>query len=124
MNPSCKFLIWSFLGCLLAAGAQAQETEQGEAVFCDTQAQAEQLVAYYESGSITEALEQVNLAAPHACAPLRAAFIRGEQVKAVRIKQGTVHLFEVLVVGVWRGQWGKADPTVQNIAILEKEEGA
>ena len=96
MNPSCKFLIWSFLGCLLAAGAQAQETEQGEAVFCDTQAQAEQLVAYYESGSITEALEQVNLAAPHACAPLRAAFIRGEQVKAVRIKQGTVLLFEVL----------------------------
>jgi hypothetical protein len=58
----CKLLFWSFLCCLLATRAQAQETEQGEAVFCDTQAQLEQFAAYYESGSIPDALEQVNLA--------------------------------------------------------------
>ena len=103
----------------------AKETEQGEAVFCDTQAQVEQFAAaYYDSGSIPDAVKQANLAAPHACAPLRAAFIRGEQVKAITIKQGTVHLYEVLVVGVWRGQWGKVAPTIQYIAVLDKEERA
>jgi hypothetical protein len=79
---------------------------------------------YYESGLLPEALEQVNLTAPYACAPLRAAFIRSEQVKAIKIKRGTVYLYEVLVFGVWRGQWGKVTPAIQYTAILDKEEGA
>lgn len=123
-NVLCKLLICSFLCCLLATRVHAQEAEQGEAVFCDTQTQIEQFTAYYEIHPISEALEQVNRAGPHACAPLRAAFIRGEEVKAVRINRGTVHLYEVLVVGVWRGQWGKVDPTIQYIAVLDKEEVA
>jgi hypothetical protein len=121
-NVPCKLLICSFLCCLLATRGHAQEAEQGEAVFCDTQAQIEQFAAYYEIHPISEALEQVNHAAPHSCVPLLAAFIRGEQVKAVRINQGTVHLYEVLVVGVWREQWGKVDPTIQYIAVLDREE--
>jgi len=31
MNFLCKFLIWSFLCCLLATRVQAQETERGNA---------------------------------------------------------------------------------------------
>jgi hypothetical protein len=111
-------------GNRVATRVQPQQTEQGEAVFCDTQVQIEQFAAYSESRPISEALEQVNRAAPNACAPLLAAFIRGEQVKAVRINQGTVHLYEVLVVGVWIGQWGKVDPKIQYIAVLDNEEDA
>ena len=121
MNFLRKLLIWSFLCCLLGTRVQAQETEQREVVFRDTLAQVEQLAAYYGSGSLSDALEQINLNAPFACAPLRAAFIRGQQIKAIRIKQGTLHLYEVLVVGVWRRQWGKVTPTIQYIAILDKE---
>jgi hypothetical protein len=124
MNFPCKLLICGFLWCLLAAGVQAQEAEQGEAVFCDTQVQIEQFAAYSEIDPISEALEEVNHAAPHACEPLIATFVRGEQVKAVRIKHGTLHLYEVLIVGVWRGQWGKVDPTIQYIAVFDKEEDA
>jgi hypothetical protein len=54
MNALCKPLIWSFLCGLLATRVQGQETEQGEAVFCDTKAQVEQFAAYYENGSIPD----------------------------------------------------------------------
>lgn len=124
MNSICKLFLWSFVCCVITTRLQAQETEQAEGVFCDTQAQVEQFAGYYESRSVSEALEQVNLATPHACGPLLAAFVRGEQVKSFRIKHGTVHLFEVLVVGVWRGQWSKVDPAIQYIAIIDKEEVA
>jgi hypothetical protein len=123
-NVPCKLLICGFLCCLLATRVHAQEAEQGETVFCDTQAQIEQFAAYYEIHPISEALEQVNHGGPRACAPLLAAFIRGEQLKAVRINRGTVHLYEVLVVGVWKGQWGQVNPTIQYIAVLDKEEVA
>jgi hypothetical protein len=124
MNFPCKLLIYGVLCCLLATRVQAQQAEQSEAVFCDTEVQIEQFAAYSDIHPISEALEEVNRASPHACAPMVAAFIRGEQVKAVRIKQGTAHLYEVLVVGVWSGQWGKVDPTIQYIAVLDKEEDA
>jgi hypothetical protein len=124
MNFPCKLLICGFLCCLLATRVQAQEVEQGESVFCDTQVQIEQLAAYYDIQPISEALQEVNRVAPHACEPLLAAFIRGDQVKAVRVNQGTVHLYEVLVVGVWSGQWSKVDPIIQYIGVLEKEQGA
>jgi hypothetical protein len=32
MNFLCKFLIWSFLCCLLATRVQAQETELGDGI--------------------------------------------------------------------------------------------
>src|SRR5215471_6920346 len=110
VSVPCKFLVCSFICCLFATRVQAQEVEQDHAIFCNTQAQIEQFAAYHEVHSISESLEQVNRATPHACAHLLAEFVRGEQIKAVRINWGTVHLYEVLVIGVWRGQWGKVDP--------------
>ena len=124
MNVLCKHLIWSLLGCLLAACVEAHETVQTEGVFCDTEVQLEQFAAYYDSGSIGEALEQMNITAPPACGSFLAAFVPGQQVKSIRIKQGTLRLYEVLVIGLWTGQWGKVDPTIQYIVILDKEESA
>jgi hypothetical protein len=124
MTFLCRLLFWSFFGGVLATGAQAQETEQGHGVFCDTQAQVEQFAAYYEGHSIAEALEQINLTSPSACGALRAAFIRGDEVKSIRIKQGTARLYRVLVVGIWRGQWARIEPAVQYIAVLDREEEA
>jgi hypothetical protein len=120
----CRLFLLSFLCGVLATGAKAQETEQGHGVFCDTQIQVEQFAAYYEGHSIADALEELNLTSPYACGALVAAFIRGDQVKAIRIKQGTVRLYRVLVVAVWRGQWGKIEPALQYIAVLDKEEEA
>jgi hypothetical protein len=79
-------------------------------------------VAYYDGGSIPDALEQVELIAPRACGLLSAAIIRDRQMKDIRIIQGTLHLFEVLVVSMWNGQWRAIEPAVQYIAVLEKEE--
>jgi hypothetical protein len=124
MSSFCRLLIGFCLCCLLAGRAQAQEIEQGQGVFCDTQTQLEQFAAYYESGSVPEALEQVNLTVPYSCKPARAAFIRGEQVKAIAAKRGTLRLYEVLIVALWNGQWGKVKPTLQYIAIFDKEKRA
>jgi hypothetical protein len=53
-----------------------------------------------------------------------AAVIRGRQIKDIRIKQGTLHLYEVLVIGTWGGRWRAVEPTIQYAAVLEKEESA
>jgi hypothetical protein len=39
-----------------------------------------------------------------------------------RIRQGTLHLYEVLIVGMWNGQWRAVEPAVQYFAVLEKDE--
>jgi len=125
MNTLSTLLVFSSVFCCLsAAPVRAHETDQSEGVFCDTEVQLEQFAAYYDSSSIQDALEQVDSIAPRACGSFSAAIIRGRQVKDIRIKQGTLHLYEVLVVGLWRGQWRAVEPTIQYIAVLEKEEGA
>jgi hypothetical protein len=124
MNSLCKLATLSAFCGSLVAPVQAHETDQSEGVFCDTQIQLEQFAAYYDSSSIQEALEEVAFAAPHACGSFSAAIIRGKQVKNIRIKQGTLHLYEVLLVGLWNGQWRGVEPTIQYIAVLEKEESA
>ena len=122
MNFLCKLLVFGSFFCLLTLPVRAHETERTEGVFCDTEVQLEQFAAYYDGGSIRDALEQVELIAPRACGSLSAAVIRGRQMKDIRIKQGTLHLYEVLVVSMWTGQWRAMEPTVQYIAVLEKEE--
>ena len=116
-----KLFVASLVFCLLTAQVQAHEIEQGQGVFCNTQSQLEQFAAYYDSRSIQEAFEQVNATSPHGCELLRAAFIFGEQVKTVRTKLGTLRVYEVLVVGLWIGQWSKVEPLIQYIAIVDEE---
>ena len=122
MNSFCKSIVFSLLFCSFALPARAHKIEKTEGIFCDTEVQLEQFAAYYDGSSIQDALEQVELIAPRACGSLSAAVIRGRQMKDIRIKQGTLHLYEVLVVGMWTGQWRALEPTVQYIAVLEKEE--
>jgi hypothetical protein len=122
MNCLYKMFMFGFWFCLLTVPVQAYETEKTEGVFCDTEAQLEQFAAYYDGDSIGDALEQVELTAPRACGLISAAVIRGRQMKDIRIKQGTLHLYEVLVVGMWNGEWHAIEPTVQYSAVLEKEE--
>ena len=124
MNSLCKLLIWSLLGCLLSACVEAQETVQNEGIFCDTEVQVEQFAAYYDSDSLEEALQQINLTAPRACGSFRAAFVPGRKVKSIRIKRGTLRIYEVLVVGVWTGQWGEVNPIIQYTVVLDEEESA
>jgi hypothetical protein len=122
MNSLSKLLVFGFFFCLLTLPIRAHETEKTEGVFCDTEVQLEQFAAYHDGDAIRDALEQVELIAPRACGLFSAAVIRGRQMKDIRIKQGTLHLYEVLVVGMWNGQWRAIEPTVQYSAVLEKEE--
>jgi hypothetical protein len=124
MNSLRKLLVLGSFCCLSALPARAHETDKSEGVFCDTEVQLEQFAAYYDSNSIQDALEQVDLIAPRACGAFSAAIIRGRQVKNIRVKQGTLHLYEVLVVGLWSGQWRAVEPTIQYVAVLEQEESA
>jgi hypothetical protein len=122
MNSVWKLFRFGSFFCLLTLPVQAHETEKTVGVFCDTEVQLEQFAAYYDGGSIRDALEQVELIAPRACGSLSAAVIRGRQMKDIRMEQGTLHLYEVLVVGMWTGQWRALEPTVQYVAVLEKDE--
>jgi hypothetical protein len=116
------FLTGALLATALAFPAWAQEVGRG--LVCDTAQQAEIYVAHVESSDSQAALQEVNRDSPTACAIVVVAYLRGEEVKTVNVKHGTVRIVAITLVGVMRhGQLVAIPPWQQFTLFLEKNEG-
>jgi len=87
---------------LLASVAAAQEVSIGTGPVCDTQKQAERLVALLEQGS-EAAVSAVNAEEkdPMACVVATVAFVEGPLVATVRNTTTSYKIFKILVLGLY-----------------------
>jgi hypothetical protein len=81
--------------------ARAQQIEVGTSLFCDTWAEAEKIVAFYD-GDMQAAIDRVNTEDhnPSACAAADVAYVLGPKVGIARTKDATFHIVPILVVGI------------------------
>jgi hypothetical protein len=105
-HPPLGFAIYlvpllAMLAAPLCASAQPTEYEVGESLVCDTQIQAERLVALF-SGDAQAAIDAVNAEEhdPAACALINAAYLRGSQVGTARHGDNAFEIVRILVVGI------------------------
>src|SRR5579864_471549 len=91
----------ALLCLLLCSPVRAQEIEYGTGPICDTQQQAEQLVAHLK-GDLNAAVSAVNANErdPQACGLATVAFVRGAKLATARSKDATFQIVRILVVGV------------------------
>jgi hypothetical protein len=84
-----------------AADDQAVDYEVGEALICDTQAQAERFVALFH-GDAPAAIGVVNAEQhdPSACAIVNVAYVRGPSQGTARNHDEAFEIVRILVVGV------------------------
>lgn len=91
----------TLISVLLCSPALGQEVEYGTGLICDTQQQAEQLVAHLQE-DIASAVSAVNAEEhdPKACGIVTVAFVRGAELATARSKNATFKIVRILVVGV------------------------
>jgi len=92
----------ALISLFLCSPAQAHEVEYGTGLICDTQQQAEQLVAHLDGDDLDAAVSAVN-ASEHdakACGIATVAFVRGPQLATARSRDATFQVVRILVVGV------------------------
>jgi len=89
-------------GLLLCSPVRAQEVQYGEALICDTQQQAEELVAHLKGDDLDAAVRAVNASEhdPKACGSITVAYVRGSQLGTARSQNATFQIVRILVVGV------------------------
>jgi len=87
---------------LLSSPVQAQKVEYGTGLICDTQQQAQQLVAHLNGDDLDAAVSAVNASEhdPKACGTATVAFVRGLQLATARSRNATFQIVRILVVGV------------------------
>jgi hypothetical protein len=75
--------------------------EVGEALICDTQAQAERFVASFH-GDAPAAISVVNAEEhnPSACAIVNVAYVRGPSLETARNRDDAFEIVRILVIGV------------------------
>jgi hypothetical protein len=98
MRPALHLALLSLLAC---CPAQAQESEHGTALLCDSQKQVERYVALFK-GEEQSAADAVNTEEqdPNACGLASVAFIRGPNLGTARNNQSAFQIVRILVVGV------------------------
>jgi hypothetical protein len=84
------------LAAPLCASAQPTEYEVGESLVCDTQAQAERLVALFSADAQAAAAVNAEEHDPTACALINAAYLRG----TARRGDNAFEIVRILVVGI------------------------
>jgi hypothetical protein len=105
--------------------AQADKLKVGVGLICDGSNQVERYLKLSRGeGSPVEALKVVNDEANKtACGVASIAFVVGEEVGTVKLKDGVMHIMQIMVVATQtqRG-WQQVPPTVQYTAVFEKFE--
>jgi hypothetical protein len=83
------------------ADDQAVDYEVGNALICDTQAQAERFVALF-NGDAPAAIGVVNAEQhnPSACAIVNVAYVRGPSLGTARNRENAFEIVRILVIGV------------------------
>jgi hypothetical protein len=84
-----------------AADEEAVNYETGQALICDTQAQAERFVASFH-GDAPAAISIVNAEEhnPSACAIVNVAYVRGPSLGTARNRDDAFEIVRILVIGV------------------------
>lgn len=125
MNLLVRLLLLAILLSFRPVTVQAQETETGTGLLCDTAEQVEQTIKLYDSiGS--HAIERVNIEAnnPVACAVSSVAFVRNKTVKTVGNRQGTFDIVEIVILGALTPVGIQpVNPTVQYTTFKAKGHG-
>lgn len=83
----------------LTAPAEAHQIEYGTGTICDTQGEAERLVALDLEGNGAATIN-ARKGDPGACAVESVAFVRGAILETARNEDGAFAVVEILVVGV------------------------
>ena len=96
----------ALLGLVLCAPVRAQETEYNieydKGLICETQDQAQALVARLNGDDLDSAVRAVNASEQdsQACRVATVAFVRGNTLATARTKSATFQLVRILVLGV------------------------
>jgi hypothetical protein len=92
----------ALLFLLVCSPVHAQEVEYGTGLICDTQEQAEHLVAHINGDDVDAAVTAVNADEhdPQACGVATVAFLRGTTLATARNRNATFHVVRILVIGV------------------------
>jgi hypothetical protein len=111
---------------LLCSPAQAQEVEYGTGLICDTQQEAEELVAHLDGDDVDAAVTAVNASEhnPKACGIATVAFVRGPQLATARSRNATFQVVRILVVGVSTASGLRSVPPAPYVSLFRVREYA
>jgi hypothetical protein len=105
---------------LFATPLSAQEVSRGTKLICDTVEQIDAFVRAQEDGQNAMAL--INAEKP-VCGFGQIAYVKGGKVKEVLIKEGTLEVYEILMLGVgFNGMFRPVKPQRQFAVFLAKSE--
>jgi hypothetical protein len=126
----CRSSIFPISGALLVAltlPIRAQQITFGTGLVCNQLEDVERYVAlYHEGDSADDAVDKVNHEAGQlACDMITVAYIRGEDIKIIRIAGGFGAIAKVAVVGVHTGtQWLSIPPQEQFMIVSVEDREA
>ncbi len=108
-----------------AADEQVVNYEVGQALICDTQAQAERFVALFH-GSAPDAIGVVNAEEhnPSACAIVNVAYVRGPSLGTARNHDDAFEIVRILVIGVHSENAVRSVPPAAYFSLLRVKEFA
>jgi hypothetical protein len=106
-----KFAIGTaLLSALLCTPGQAQDTEVGPVLICDTQQQAERvgILLSGDAQNAVSAISEVNTEenSQTACGVVNVVYVRGAKLTTVRTRGETFEIAPVLVIGIPREAGG------------------
>jgi hypothetical protein len=115
----------ALLCLLLCSPLRAQEIEYGTGLLCDTQQQAERLVAHLK-GDLDAAVSAVNANEhdPKACGLATVVFVRGAKLATARSKDATFEIVRILVVGVRTASGFQSIVPAAYVSLFKVEEYA
>jgi hypothetical protein len=126
----CRCLIVLISGVLFVAltlPVRAQEITFGTGLVCNQLEDVERYVALYDEGNSADAaVDEVNQeAGQSACDMITVAYIRGEDIKIIRIAGGFGAIAKVAVVGLHTGtQWLSVPPQEQFMIVSVEDREA
>lgn len=126
----CRSLIFLVSGALfigLTVPIRAQQITVGTGLVCDQLEEVERYVGLYHEGDSADAvMDEVNHEAGHlACDMVTVAYVRGEDIKIIRIDGGFGAIVKVAVVGVHTDtQWLSVPPQEQFMLISVEDREA
>jgi hypothetical protein len=126
----CRCLIVLISGALFVAltlPVRAQEITFGTGLVCNQLEDVERYVALYDEGNSADAaVDEVNQeAGQSACEMMTVAYIRGEDIKIIRIGGGFGAIVKVAVVGLHTDtQWLSVPPQEQFMIVSVEDREA
>jgi hypothetical protein len=105
-----------------AADEEAVDYEVGQALICDTQAEAERFVALFH-GDAPDAIGVVNAEEhnPTACAMVDVAYVRGPSLGTARNHDDAFEIVRILVIGVSENAMRSVHPAAYFSLLRVKE---